>query len=195
LADCPTSLSLLERVAARDEAAWERLVRLYTPLVCYWCRRGQLSGADIDDVTQEVFQAVAADLGRFRSEHRGGTFRGWLRGIARHKLLDHYRRRDRQPRAEGGSDAYQRFQEAPDLLPDWEDTDPEQEVGALYRRALELVRGEFEDRTWQAFWLAGVEQRPAADVAAELGMTEAAVRKAKSRVLRRLKEEAGDLIA
>ena len=63
-----------------------------------------------------------------------------------------------------------------------------------YRRGLELVRGEFEERTWQMFWLVVVEDRLPADVAAQLGVSPAAVRKAKSRVLHRLKEEVGDLI-
>jgi RNA polymerase sigma-70 factor (ECF subfamily) len=67
-------------------------------------------------------------------------------------------------------------------------------VGGLYRRALELVRAEFEPRTWELFWLTAVEGRPPVDVAAERGLTPAAVRQAKSRVLRRLREEVGDLI-
>jgi RNA polymerase sigma-70 factor (ECF subfamily) len=192
MAENPTSLSLLERVVGDDQAAWTRLVQLYTPLVYYWCRGGGLSGEDLEDVVQEVFQAVATAVRRFRKEG-GGTFRAWLRSIARHKVLDFYKRRRREPQAEGGSDAYQRIQETPDSQADWEDAD--QEVSALYHRALELVRGEFEERTWRAFWGTGVEGQAVADVAADLGMTQMAVRKAKSRVLRRLKEEAGDLIA
>ena len=56
------------------------------------------------------------------------------------------------------------------------------------------MRGEFEDRTWQMFWLTAVEDREPADVAAGFGVTPVAVRKAKSRVLRRLREEIGDLL-
>jgi RNA polymerase sigma-70 factor (ECF subfamily) len=152
-----------------------------------------MDGEDVHDVVQEVFQAVATGIGRYRREE-GRTFRAWLRGIARHKVLDAFKRRQAQPRAEGGSDAYRRFQEAPDLRDDWE-TDAEQEVTALYHRALKLVRCEFEERSWQAFWHTAVEGQAAPEVAADLGMSEVAVRKAKSRVLRRLKEEVGDLIA
>jgi RNA polymerase sigma-70 factor (ECF subfamily) len=65
----------------------------------------------------------------------------------------------------------------------------------LYRRALQLIQGAFEERTWQMFWQTVIEDRPTADVAAEYGVTAAAVRKARSRVLHRLKEEVGDLIA
>lgn len=185
-----TSLSLLGRVRLRDEASWTRLLTLYGPLVEYWCRRGGVD-ADVDDLVQEVFLAVSQDLGRF--EHRGpGSFRAWLRGITRHKLLDYYRKAQRQAPAEGGSTALLRLQEIPDPQPgSSEDAD---EVSGLYRRALELIRSEFEERTWQAFWLSAVEGRDTAAVAAELGMSPVAVRIAKSRVLARLRAEADQLI-
>jgi RNA polymerase sigma-70 factor (ECF subfamily) len=59
---------------------------------------------------------------------------------------------------------------------------------------VELVRGEFEERTWQAFWLTTIDGRAPAALADELGMTSAAIRQAKSRVLRRLKQEMGELL-
>jgi RNA polymerase sigma-70 factor, ECF subfamily len=55
------------------------------------------------------------------------------------------------------------------------------------------VRGEFEERTWQAFWLTAIEERSPATLSTELGMSPASIRQAKSRVLRRLKAEVGDL--
>jgi RNA polymerase sigma-70 factor (ECF subfamily) len=193
----PTSLTLLERLRTHEPGAWERLLYLYTPLVAYWCKRGGVRGQDADDVSQEVFQSVAAGLGGFRRDRAGDTFRGWLRAITRNKVRDHFRRGQHQPEARGGTDAQKRLQEIsqPETpLPDEAD-DPPQELTGLYHRALELIRSEFEGRTWQAFWRAAVEGQAPADIAADLGVTPAAVRKAKSRVLRRLREEVGDLIA
>ena len=189
-----TSVTLLERVRSRDQDAWQRLLHLYTPLVVYWCRHGGVHAQDAEDVCQDVFQAVAVGLEGFRREHAGETFRGWLRGITRHKILDYFRRRQ-QPQAEGGTDAQRRLAgvaQAETPLP--ETDDPEEELTRLYHRALELVRSEFEARTWQAFWRVAVEDQAPAAIAADLGMTAAAVRKAKSRVLLRLREEVGDLI-
>ena len=40
-----TSRSLLERVRSNNEAAWSRLVHLYSPLVYYWCNRAGLRAA------------------------------------------------------------------------------------------------------------------------------------------------------
>jgi RNA polymerase sigma-70 factor (ECF subfamily) len=188
--DRPTSLSLLERARRQDGEAWRRLLYLYTPLVTAWCARWHVRGQDAEDVGQDVFQAVAAGLDTFRRDRPGDTFRGWLRGITRNKLLDHLRGRQRHPQAPGGTDAHLHLQQvAEPELPD----DTEEDLRALYHRALELVRTEFEPRTAEAFWRAAVAGQSAAVIAAELGMTPAAVRKAKSRVLLRLRQEVGDL--
>jgi RNA polymerase sigma-70 factor, ECF subfamily len=191
----PTPLTLLERVRANDQDAWRRLLHLYRPLVVFWCKDWGVRGPDADDVSQEVFQAVAAGLEGFRRDRAGDTFRGWLRCITRHKVVNHFRRQYRQPRARGGTQAQRNLQKVSELETPPEADDPPAEVSGLYHRALELVRAEFEGRTWQAFWRAAVEGQAPADIAADLGVTPAAVRKAKSRVLRRLREEVGDLIA
>jgi RNA polymerase sigma-70 factor (ECF subfamily) len=190
--DESTSVSLLNRVRDRDAQAWRRLLHLYGPLVIRWCSHRGVWGQDADDIQQEVFQAVATGVEAFHRDRPGDTFRGWLRGITRHKLLDHFRRRQNQPEARGGTDAHRRLQQvAEQELPD----DSPEDLSSLYHRGLELVRGEFEEKTWQAFWRVGVDGQSPAVIAADLDVTPAAVRKAKSRVLHRLREEIGDLIA
>ncbi len=189
-----THPSLLQRARGRDAVAWERVVALYGPLVLAWCRGAGLRDADAADVFQEVFQAVAAHLCGFRHTRPGGTFRGWLRTITRNKVRDHYRRLGREPAGAGGSEARR-------LLDEVAGTEPPEEAAAadpaeteLLHRALAMIRGEFEPRTWAAFWQTAVEGRSVADVAADLGMTPGAVRVAKSRVLHRLRADLGDLL-
>jgi RNA polymerase sigma-70 factor, ECF subfamily len=190
-----TSLSLLERARARDAAAWDRLARLYSPLVDGWCRQAGLQDADAADVRQEVFLAVAGGINEFRHDAAGGTFRGWLRGITQHKIGDHWRRTRAGQAGAGGSDAYQQFLQLPAEGPDdSQNPSPPEEINILYRRALELMATDFEEHTWKAFWRVVVEgQRPAA-VAADLNVTANAVYLAKARVLARLREEFRDLI-
>lgn len=60
-------------------------------------------------------------------------------------------------------------------------------------RALESIKDEFHDRTWQAFWKVVVEGRLTCDVAADLDMKPGTVRVSKSRVLFRLRQALGDL--
>ena len=80
------------------------------------------------------------------------------------------------------------LEQVPDELPD-----SVQQVASdkdlVTRRALELIRAEFEERTWRAFWRTTIDERPSPEVAAELGMTKQAVRQAKCRVIRRVREE------
>jgi RNA polymerase sigma-70 factor (ECF subfamily) len=189
-----TSLTLLQRLRENEPEAWRIMVGLYTPLVHHWCGRRGVRGADAEDVAQEVFRAAAAGLERFRRERPGDSFRAWLRGITRNVLLQHFRRTERQPQASGGSDALVRMNEISQDDSSPEEEDPSSELEALRRRALELVRAQVEERTWQAFWLVAVEGQAPADVAARLGVSPTAVRMSKSRVLRRLKEQFGELI-
>jgi RNA polymerase sigma-70 factor (ECF subfamily) len=187
--------SLLQRLQEQDPRSWERLDRLYGPVVLGWCLRAGLRQEDAADVGQEVFQAVAGAIGEFRRDRPGDSFRGWLWTVTRRKILDH-QRRSRRPQAAGGTTAQERLaqlaaaDDASELAPP-----PDQgEVGAVYCRALELIQAEFAERTWRAFWGVAVDGLPAGQVAAPLGMTAGAVYIAKSRVLRRLREEFGELI-
>ena len=190
-----TSRSLLADARRSMPAAWERLVRLYAPLVASWCRRGGVAEQDVVDVVQDVFSAVFGNLKRFRKERRSDTFRGWLATIARNKVNDHFRRRTDEPSAPGGTEASLRIQQILDPYPPSEPQEGDEDIllDGLLRTALEAIRGEFHERTWKAFWGTVVEGRAAADVAADLEMKPGTVRVAKSRVLLRLRRELGDV--
>lgn len=188
-----TPVSLLERLRANDAEAWSRLSRLYRSLVLFWCRRGGAAESDAEDVTQEVFAAVASGLEQFRRDRPGDSFRAWLRGITRNQLLMHFRRQGGEVRAEGGSEARRRLEDVADTLTVPCEGEAE-EIAAVYRRALDLTRGQFEERTWQAFWRTVIQGLSPAAVESELGMSSAAIRQAKSRVLRRLRQELGELL-
>src|SRR4051794_28158039 len=153
-----TSRSLLERIKADDAAAWDRLIDLYAPLVFQWCRRWDLAEQDLADVFQDVFQAVATNIASFRKEREGDTFRGWLRTIAKNKVSDHFRKLGRQPAGAGGTDAQIRLSMLPAARSSIDDeSSAEDAEQGLFGRALDLIRGEFEERTWQAFWRTAIE--------------------------------------
>lgn len=187
-------MSLLQQVKAQDQRAWERLVHLYGPLVYSWCRKAGLQPADAADVGQEVFRAVARKVVEFRRDEAGGSFRGWLRTIARNKIRDFARRGSARVQGEGGSEAQDALLQVPLDEPDGpEQLDPEEDR-LLYHRALGLLRAEFKGPTFQAFWRVAVEDERPADVAAALGLSVNAVYLAKSRVLRRLRDEFAGLL-
>jgi RNA polymerase sigma-70 factor (ECF subfamily) len=180
------------RAKQHDQEAWRRLVRLYGPLVGYWVEQAGLRAFDAADVLQEVFQAVAQGIGGLRNDQPGDSFRGWLHGITRFKLADHFRRQGTEPPGVGGSAAAYRLEQVPGLQ-----DDSSADGGALRQlriRAFELVQAEFEPRTWQMFWTVAAEGQTTQEVATRFGVTVSAVRVAKSRVMRRLRQELGDLL-
>src|SRR5262249_38045346 len=121
------------------------------------------------------------------------SFRGWLCRITHRELAQFFRRRDHVMSPQGGSEALERLQQHPDPPPSDLDEDEQQETRYLYHQAVQIVRGEFSEQAWQMFWRVAVDGNTATAVAEEMGTTSAAVRQAKSRVLRRLKQIVGDL--
>lgn len=188
-----TATSLIDLLKSGDPDAWRCMVSLYYPFVYRFCLRGGLPSHELPDATQEVFRAVATGISEFRRNRPGDTFRGWLRTITRNKVNDYWRRAPVEGRAAGGSDAHQRIVSVPESPPSGPDVEDLSETSRLVRKALELIRIEFEQTTWDAFWRTAVDGAPPALVAADLGISANAVYKAKSRVLRRLRETLGDL--
>ena len=176
-----TSISLLQRVQSNDSAAWMTLVALYTPLLRYWARRCGLEGGDADDLVQDVFLKAFEKLPSFAYD-ANRSFRAWLRTIAVNGCREHFRRK--QVVGRGTGDAGLSGVTSDKELEDWWDQEHQQ---AILVRALELMKQEFEEKTWRACWELTVNERPVADVAKELEMTANACFLAKSRVLRRLR--------
>jgi RNA polymerase sigma-70 factor (ECF subfamily) len=174
----------LERLRQPTASAdWERFVQLYTPLLYYWCRRLRLPEQDCADIVQDVFLVLLERMAEFRYDGRR-SFRGWLRTITLNKCRDRWRRLACAPKeAENGLLA--NIADPAEGIP-LEEAEYRQ---YLVARALQLMQSDFDPSTWKACWEHGMVGRPAAEVAAELGMSENAVYIAKCRVLRRLREE------
>ena len=185
-----TKSSLVEGVKLQQPEAWVRLVHLCGPMVYGWCRRAGLREQDAADVVQETFRSVATGIARFhRQTQRRGAFRAWLWSVTRSKLQDHHRRLARHPVAIGGSEAHDEFEAIPKPWSDRSDTLSIASDSSLIMRAAELVRPEFSETTWQAFWHIAVDDKPTDVVAKQLGISVAAVRQANYRVRRRLRAE------
>jgi RNA polymerase sigma-70 factor, ECF subfamily len=193
---CSSSISatLLERIRARHPEAWQRLVCIYGPVVYRWCRQHDVARDDVPDLVQEVFAAVALHINGFHRDRPGDSFGAWLRTVTRNVIRGFFRSRYGEPVAQGGSDAQERFREVPEPPGPIETGDSQEISGFVVPVGLELVRAEFESPTWEAFRRVVIERQPSASVAVDLGMTVAAVYQAKSRVLRRLRQELDGLM-
>ena len=181
----PSLLERLRQSPAQD--GWEQFVEMYTPLLAAWTRRLGLPQQDAADLLQDIFTVLVEKLPAFRYD-AGKSFRAWLKTI----LLNRWRN-DLRKRAgvKVESDAGLAEIAAVDDLREFEEVEYR---SYLVRRALELMRAEFQPATWMACWEFVVRDRPAAEVAAELGITINAVYLAKSRILRRLREELAGLL-
>lgn len=188
-----TSTSLLDRIRCKDREAWGRFVTLYGPLIYDVCRRHGVQPADADDVAQEVLQSVSHAIGAFKKDQPGDSFRGWLYRIVQNKVRDHFRRSAKQAPGIGGSDFKLTLDQLPEELSD-STASHDSRGDPTLKRALELIRSEFQERTWTAFWRLTVEGHSAAEIGADLGMKTNTVRQAKYRIMQRLRDEFGDLI-
>lgn len=183
-----TSFSLLRRLHSPEcEIAWERFVELYAPLIFHWGRGRGLNATDAAELVQDVLTILVTKLPEFRYDPNR-RFRGWLRTIAVNRATDLHRRNTARP-AGGLDESIHPVSISSDV-----DLFAEREYrGYLVRRALQLMKADFREETWQACWQTVVEERPVAEVAAELNLSHNAVRVAKCRVLRRLREELSGL--
>src|SRR5260370_27048034 len=88
---------------------------------------------------------------------------------------------------EGGSDALRRLTEFP-ATPDDDSTltVTAADLRLVVSRMLTVIEREFSHTTWQAFWRRTVDDVSGAIVAAELGLSENALRIAVHRVRRRI---------
>jgi RNA polymerase sigma-70 factor (ECF subfamily) len=190
-----TSLSLLERLrhATPDALEWRRIRDIYAPMIRSWLSRLPNLQNELDDLTQEVLVILFRELPSFE-RRRDGSFRAWLRQITVNRMRAFCKSQRKQPLAMGGPETDQLLAQlgdsTSDLARQW-DQDHDRHV---FQKLLAIVEGDFEPSTWQAFTRFALDGQPAAQVAAELGVTESAVVQAKFRILKRLREEAGELL-
>ena len=189
-----TRQSLLRRARTGEDEAWKDLTDLYRPLIIGWLNRQGVPAVDLDDLSQDVLLSVVQHLPNFEHSGQRGAFRSWLRTIVCSRTTDYWRASGAGALASGGSGAAAALQQIidpdSDLNRRWDEEHDRYVVGCL----LDLVEQEFEPATLRAFRRLAVDGAGGAEVAEELGMSVAAVYRAKSRVLQRIRQEAQGLI-
>jgi RNA polymerase sigma-70 factor, ECF subfamily len=176
-----------------DPAGWSRLVVTFAPIVYRWCRRSGIRESDAPDVMQEVFATVARGIIHFEQRQEQGSFRAWLATITRSRVRDFLRKNARHQTPEGGTAALEQLQSVPDEL---DSTICSEGIASpVARRVMEIVRADFEEVTWQAFWMTTIESLAPSIVAERLQLSLASVYQARTRVLRKLRQRLLELDA
>lgn len=186
LTQTTTTTLLLEGLFdAGNAAAWSEFHDRYVPIILGVARKLGLSEADAADVAQETLAAFLRDYRAGKYDRQRGRLRAWNIGIVKHRLAD-LRRAQAAQRVVRGDSALAEVVDEQELTAAW-DAEHRQ---AIVRRALAELRASTRtgENTIIAFERFVLEQRPAADVAAELGLTPGDVYMAKNRVAERLRE-------
>jgi RNA polymerase sigma-70 factor (ECF subfamily) len=180
-----TPVTLLQRLRegpAADPSAWQRFVEMFAPLVFQWARRFGLQDADAEETVQDVFLTLLRRLRTF-DYNPNQSFRAWLSTVTRNQALARLRRSAASPLVE-------------DIPGPESDSELERReyCAWIMQRATQIIARDFEPLTWSAFQGYVLENKPAADVARDLGMSRNAVYIARNRVLARLRDVLAGLL-
>lgn len=149
----------------------ELFAEFLEPLRAFIARR--VDSAHVDDITQDVFLKIAANIGTLKDEQK---LRAWIYQIARNAITDHYRRHQNSPVP----------LEMPETIEAAEASEPDRagelslcvrplvrQLPAKYREALELT--EFE----------GISQK---ELSERLGISSSGARSRVQRARTKLKD-------
>lgn len=183
-----TRLSLLMQIRdPQNHEAWQEFVQLYEPVILRMAMRKGLQAADADDIAQQVFVSIAKVIETNPYDPERARFRTWLYRIADNAILNALTR-SRPDRASGDNQILEQLNatEAPDDVQSALIQERRQEV---LRLAAEQIRHEFEESTWQAFWMTSIDGVDCQTAADSLNCGIGSVYAARSRIVRRLSEK------
>ena len=182
-----TSESLLFRLqqvdGRLDQSAWEEFVRLYTPLMFYWARKTGLNTADASDIVQDVITHVFQKLPNF-SYDSSKSFRGWLRTIT----LNRYReiKRLKSSGMKFTTDSVLEQLASVEVAGSTWDI---HYARLLVTQSMEQHRDDFTPSTWQSLRLVLSQGKTVDAAAQETGVSPWTIYSARSRLLKRLRDD------
>ena len=183
-----TRVSLLIRVRDRsDSLAWGEFAALYRPIIMRYAHKRGLGRDDAEDLAQSCLATIAEKIASFEYDPRRGRFRAWLRTIVNNRIQNMLARHCERTAESGELRRPQACERSPDEI--WEQICLEEHL----KHALEQVRPQVEPKTFEAFRLVVLEERPVEQVCKLVDMTANQVYVARSRVTQRLRETMAEL--
>ncbi len=174
--DTPEHWSQLMQAAQQGDAgAYRRLLTEITPALHRFLRARLFARDQVDDVTQEILLALHGARHTWRPEQ---PFRNWMYGIARHKMLDYFRKTSRAGAHETSDDLAVTFAADPAKNPE----------EAFLAGELRMALAQLPQRSRRLLEMTKLDGSSMAEAAGKLGMTEGAAKVAAHRALRQLKE-------
>ncbi len=174
-ADMPDLAALMQAAQNGDAAAYAALLTTISPILKRFLKSRLFSDTALDDILQEILLAIHTARHTYRPEQ---PFAHWMFGIARHKLIDYFRRHGRKQSREVSGD---------DLVTFMADTANTPEEALSYKDIRQALR-RLPDRQRKVVTLTKIEGYSMAETAAKLGMSETAVKVTAHRAYKKLKE-------
>ena len=181
-----------------DQESWKEFFETYWRLILNVGLKAGLTHTEAEEVVQETVMSVCRSIAGFDPSPKSGSFKNWLLGVTRWRVLDQFRARKRlgptdsagscdpddteNGRASGGS------RSSPTIVEHWEalwDAEWEQHV---LNAALEKMKGRVSARHFQIFYLHVVKQEPVMEVARSLRVSPGRVYLVKHRVTKIFKK-------
>lgn len=179
-----TTTRLLDALGDHDDQpAWHHIDARYRPVIAGLARRLGLSDADADEVAQQTLSEFVRAFREGRYKRDKGRLSSWILGIAHHTAVKAIR--DGKRAALPGQTAISGVPDEHELRGLWTD----ERDRAIVARAITLLRDEasIDERTLEVFELIAFRGVPAAEAAAQCGMSVDQAYVAKSRVTKRLR--------
>ena len=181
-----TNMDLLLQLKSDEtvnrEMGWGIFVDRYGPIICGFARNAGLPSSEADDIMQTVLFNFFKVADQFEYDPSKGRFRGYLKRITLNAIRQRYRKK-----REGNLDTHG-MKIAEDPRDDLEAVFDREWAEHLLSEAMTEARPKFEPKTWEAFELYGRRGMSAERAGERLEMTPEAVRHAKSRVMRAVRE-------
>jgi RNA polymerase sigma factor (sigma-70 family) len=173
-----TNLSLIEESILNPEnlEAGTQVYEKYAAIIARVVRSQGITGPEVEDIVQETLQRMLSGFWQFNRRRRG-SFRAWLRRVARSATVDWLRK---NPRMDGPTARAVGHTVGMSLVQEY-DTD-------LMEIAIRKVQLEVNPSQWAMFEKVRVQGISPKEVAAEGGHTTFAVYKANQRIWQRLRQ-------
>jgi RNA polymerase sigma factor (sigma-70 family) len=184
-----TRKSLLLRLKELgDDETWREFYGIYGRMIFGYALRFRLSHSEAEDVVQDVCVKLFRQIMAFDYSPDQGRFRGWLKTVTKHAVIDYIRRKERR------SGHLENYRVHAEVLHE-EKATAENSVWktewekAVLDAALQRVYRKVGQQSQRVFHLFAVENMPANEVGERLGIEANAVYACKHRILKLVREE------
>ncbi|MDF7825706.1 sigma-70 family RNA polymerase sigma factor [Pontiellaceae bacterium B12227] len=185
---CTRASLLLRLKESGDDETWREFYGIYGRMIFGYALRHGLSHAEAEDVVQNVCVKLFRHIFSFNYSSELGMFRGWLKTVTNNAVFDYLRRRQRR------AGLFEGYRDHAEVMAEEKHAVDESVWQAEWQKsvfdtALQRVYGRISESSRKAFHLFAVENMPAGEVAARLGIEPNAVYACKHRILKQVRAE------